>query len=83
MKDVDCLNMSNHPIHEFTIPSIYDQTLLQCRIFIPDVIIQENVGAVVAHPYAPLGGSMDDPVVDLVTAQLLDAGVTVGTFNFR
>ncbi|KAI0473538.1 Alpha/Beta hydrolase protein [Xylariaceae sp. FL0804] len=39
--------------------------------------------AVVAHPYAPLGGSYDDPIVDLVAAVLLQRGFVVATFNFR
>jgi alpha/beta superfamily hydrolase len=37
----------------------------------------------VAHPYAPLGGCYDDPVVNFIGAQLLQAGYVVGTFNFR
>ncbi|KAK7999479.1 hypothetical protein PG990_012079 [Apiospora arundinis] len=39
--------------------------------------------AIVAHPYAPLGGSYDDPIVDLVGSILLQAGFLVATFNFR
>lgn len=40
-------------------------------------------GAIVAHPYAPLGGTMDDPVVTTAVDQLLQLGFVVGTFNFR
>ena len=40
-------------------------------------------GAIIAHPYAPLGGSSDDPVVQAVGKSLLDCGFVVGTFNFR
>ncbi|TDZ19089.1 hypothetical protein Cob_v008008 [Colletotrichum orbiculare MAFF 240422] len=36
-----------------------------------------------AHPYAPLGGCYDDPVVGIVAAELLKQGFVVGTFNFR
>ncbi|KAI1341160.1 Alpha/Beta hydrolase protein [Xylariaceae sp. FL0016] len=39
--------------------------------------------AVVAHPYAPLGGCFDDPVVGVVAGCLLELGFVVGTFNFR
>ncbi|RAL62963.1 hypothetical protein DID88_004051 [Monilinia fructigena] len=39
--------------------------------------------AIVAHPYAPLGGSYDDGVVDLVASTILKEGFVVGTFNFR
>jgi len=40
-------------------------------------------GAIIAHPYAPLGGCFDEPVVMAVVEQLLDMGLIVGTFNFR
>ena len=39
--------------------------------------------AVVAHPYAPLGGDADNPVVEDVAEILLKRGFLVGTFNFR
>lgn len=39
--------------------------------------------AIIAHPYAPLGGSYDDPVVGKVGAELMAAGWVVGTFCFR
>lgn len=39
--------------------------------------------AIIAHPYAPLGGSFDDNVVHEATKVLLDHGFIVGTFNFR
>ncbi|KAI1174445.1 Alpha/Beta hydrolase protein [Nemania sp. FL0916] len=39
--------------------------------------------AVIAHPYAPLGGSFDDPIVDVAGATLLQLGFVVATFNFR
>ncbi len=43
----------------------------------------EKKAAIVAHPYAPLGGCYDDPVVDVVASTILKAGFIVGTFNFR
>ncbi|KAK8121808.1 Alpha/Beta hydrolase protein [Apiospora sp. TS-2023a] len=39
--------------------------------------------AIVAHPYAPLGGSYDDPIVDVISGILVQAGFVVATFNFR
>ncbi|KAK7987119.1 hypothetical protein PG996_006279 [Apiospora saccharicola] len=39
--------------------------------------------AIVAHPYAPLGGSYDDPIVDVISGILVQAGFVVVTFNFR
>ena len=77
--------------YSFTIPSIYDDTILDCRVYIPLTlpnikgVSQYNgvVGAVMAHPYAPLGGCYDDPVVLIVVKELLRQGCFVGTFNFR
>jgi len=40
-------------------------------------------GAIIAHPYAPLGGSYDDAVVLAIVDELLSSGWVVGTFNFR
>ena len=36
-----------------------------------------------AHPYAPMGGCYDDPVVGIAAAQLLKEGFIVCTLNFR
>lgn len=36
-----------------------------------------------AHPYAPLGGNYDDPIIETLTEILLKRGYLVGTFNFR
>ncbi|KAL4749814.1 hypothetical protein BDW72DRAFT_177416 [Aspergillus terricola var. indicus] len=78
------------PTHSFSIPSIYDSTQLACRIYIPQQVLARNDtsqwrvrGAIVAHPYASLGGCHDDPVVSLIGGELLEAGYVVGTFNFR
>lgn len=40
-------------------------------------------GIVVAHPYAPLGGSYDDRVVGMVVEEFVRLGWVVGTFCFR
>ncbi|KAL4946717.1 hypothetical protein BDV06DRAFT_182181 [Aspergillus oleicola] len=86
--------MSNYylpsPTHSFTIPSIYDGIQLSCRIYLPHQLEDSQKackwrprGAIVAHPYASLGGSYDDPVVSFAGGELLDQGFVVGTFNFR
>lgn len=71
----------------FTIPSIHDNTQLECRLHVPQSLFQGNScvtwGAIVAHPYAPLGGSLDDHVVSIVAKELLSQGILTLTFNFR
>ncbi|KAK5126738.1 hypothetical protein LTR85_009672 [Meristemomyces frigidus] len=76
--------------YTFTLPSVADDTTLECRVYHPpdiDTVLSRNDrgigGAVFAHPYAPLGGSYDDPVVLSVTETLLEQGYIIGTFNFR
>lgn len=73
------------PNHTFQLPSIHDSLPLDCRLYYPRN--QNNTSclnaAIVAHPYAPLGGSYDDPVVALVGRALLRNGYVVATFNFR
>lgn len=80
------------PTLSFTIPSIHDDTVLCCRIYHPTCLTPTTVAgisswrkraAIVAHPYAPLGGCYDDPVVDVVASAILKQGFIVGTFNFR
>lgn len=77
------------PTFAFTIPSIYDGCQLECRLYLPRTLqhIEQPpssiTGAIIAHPYGPLGGCYDDPVVSFVGGELLDAGCVVGTFNFR
>lgn len=81
------------PQYAFSIPSIEGDTPLDCRIYQPNDLSQSISrhpedgprikGAIVAHPYAPLGGCYDDHVVLAVTQTLLDQGYVVGTFNFR
>ncbi|KAI9149106.1 GPI transamidase component PIG-S [Paramyrothecium foliicola] len=83
--------MLPEPALTLTLPSIHDGTVLDCRIYHPASLLATNPrappwrrhAAVVAHPYAPLGGSYDDPIVDTIAAQLLRKGFLVGTFNFR
>lgn len=77
------------PTFSFTIPS-YDDTVLECRVYNPPYSVLNSVdrqwsprGAVVAHPYAPMGGCFDDNVVLTIAAELLKQEFVVGTFNFR
>lgn len=88
----------SEPHYSFTIPSIHDDTTLDCRIYHPDIYHPDifdysagndsgarwrKRGIVMAHPYAPMGGSYDDRVVGIVVEEMLKAGYIVGTFNFR
>lgn len=84
--------MLPEPTFSFTIPSIHDDTPLDCRVYNPPHSILKPAdteppwsprGAIVAHPYAPLGGCYDDPVVSLAAAEISKKGFVVGTFNFR
>ena len=83
-------NMLPEPAFSFTIPSIDDAAALECRIYSPphSILNSEEFawdprGAVIAHPYAPLGGCFDDRVVLSAVAEILQEGFVVGTFNFR
>ncbi|KAK2850672.1 hypothetical protein FQN49_005432 [Arthroderma sp. PD_2] len=78
------------PTHQFTIPSVYDSIQLQCRLYHPthmrhldEKSTLAKKGAMIGHPYAPLGGCYDDPVVAIIADELLKAGYVVGTFNLR
>ncbi|KAL7944945.1 phosphatidylinositol-glycan biosynthesis class S domain-containing protein [Trichoderma barbatum] len=87
--------MLPEPSFTLTIPSIHDGTALDCRIYHPASLLVgarssqhgaaawKRHAAVFAHPYAPLGGSFDDGMVDIVASQLLRKGYLLGTFNFR
>lgn len=84
------LTMLPEPALSFTLPSLHDGLALDCRVYHPLALAAsprapkwQRHTAVVAHPYAPLGGSYDDPVVETVAALLLRKGVLVATFNFR
>lgn len=81
------------PTYSFTVPSLADDIALDCRLYFPEDLAttlqvrhsdgRGSKGAVVAHPYAPLGGSYDDSVVLSVTECLIEQGYVVTTFNFR
>jgi hypothetical protein len=74
------------PSSAFTIPSVNDDLELDCRLYYPrynDGPLFGRAFAILAHPYAPLGGSYDDPVVATTGSVLLRNGITLGTFNFR
>ncbi|KJK78360.1 hypothetical protein H634G_06533, partial [Metarhizium anisopliae BRIP 53293] len=83
--------MLPEPALSFTIPSLHDGTVLDCRVYHPASLAAANPrappwerhAAVVAHPYAPMGGCYDDPTLDSVAAALLRTGYLVATFNFR
>ena len=83
--------MLREPTFTFTIPSIHDDVILDCRIYSPDQLrsrvhageASSRRAAVVAHPYAPFGGEQDDPIVQTTVAELLNEAFVVGTFNFR
>ena len=79
--------------YSFSIPSIHDDTTLDCRIYQPDALLRPDnpddiakwtrKGIVMAHPYAPMGGNFDDRIVGIVIDECLNAGFIVGVFNFR
>ncbi|TLD14518.1 hypothetical protein PspLS_11189 [Pyricularia sp. CBS 133598] len=78
------------PTLSLTIPSLHDGTILAVRVYHPWPLSPSpkappwrRHAAVVAHPYAPMGGSYDDAIVGLVAETLLRAGFLVATFNFR
>ncbi|KAF2664918.1 hypothetical protein BT63DRAFT_459536 [Microthyrium microscopicum] len=74
------------PTLSFTIPSLHDGKFLACRIYLPKRVAQiqsTKKGAILAHPYAPLGGSFDDPVVSIVGSEILNHDRILMTFNFR
>jgi len=80
------------PALSFTIPSIHDDLVLDCRVYHPTCLSPNTIAgisewrkkaAILAHPYAPLGGCYDDPIVDLLASTILKQGFIVGTFNFR
>ncbi|KAF4983531.1 hypothetical protein FZEAL_1066 [Fusarium zealandicum] len=82
--------MLPEPTLTLTLPSIHDGLVLDCRVYHslslsanPRAPAWQRHAAIVAHPYAPMGGSYDDPVVETVAEQLLRKGFLVGTFNFR
>lgn len=89
------MSLPSTPTYTFSIPSIHDRLRLDCRIYLPPDLHKRLLhgssssdrpllrGAIIAHPYAPLGGCFDDPVVGVVGGEVLRLGCVVGTFNFR
>ncbi|KAL5601251.1 uncharacterized protein BROUX77_005500 [Berkeleyomyces rouxiae] len=82
--------MLPEPTLSFTLQSLHDETPLDCRIYHPQSLSPtlhappwRRHTAIFAHPYAPLGGSYDDRIVETVATLLLRQGYLVGTFNFR
>ncbi|ELR09881.1 hypothetical protein GMDG_04359 [Pseudogymnoascus destructans 20631-21] len=115
------------PTLSLTLPSLKDETVLDCRVYFPTTLYdpaastdsssgswsgddekqreEERVrrelngearapdthrwtakrrkAAIIAHPYAPLGGSCDDYIVQQTAGTLLKQGFVVGLFNFR
>lgn len=81
-------NMLPSPTANFTLPSLYDDLELDCRLYFPRFksehgAITAQGCAIFAHPYAPLSGSFDDHVVHSVGSVLLRQGYILTTFNFR
>lgn len=82
--------MLPEPTLILTLPSIHDGTTLDCRIYHPASLTANpsspqwrRYGVILAHPYAPLGGSFDDPILEVVATALLRSGFLVAMFNFR
>jgi len=82
--------MLPEPTLTLTLPSLHDGLALDCRVYHPQSLTAslkapswQKHAAIVAHPYAPLGGCYDDPVVEIVAGTLLRLGFLVSTFNFR
>ncbi|KAK4641889.1 hypothetical protein QC761_504790 [Podospora bellae-mahoneyi] len=82
--------MLPEPNITFTVPSLHDALDIDCRVYHPESLAPtsdaaqwKKHAAIFAHPYAPLGGSFDDPVVGIVASALLRMGFLVTTFNFR
>lgn len=80
--------MARHSVEEVQVQLTPNGALTDCRFYSagPCQGMEAQICrvAVVAHPYATLGGSYDDPTVLLAVDTLLEAGYeTVGTFNFH
>lgn len=76
------------PSAAFSLPSLHDDLELKCRLYFPPLQSTERPAyfsgfVLFAHPYAPLGGCFDDPVVHTVGSVLVKQGFLLGTFNFR
>lgn len=78
------------PSLNLQIPSLHDSLPLDARIYLPPIYTTPTPStpwsrkvAIIAHPYAPLGGCYDEFVVLRLAAALLKTGWVVATFNFR
>ena len=77
------------PVLTLCLPSSYDETSLECRIYHPFEFFRDDEGndikkaAIVAHPYGPLSTGFDDMVVMSMVEVLVETGWIVATFNFR
>lgn len=77
------------PSLNLQIPSLHDSLLLPARLYLPPTYTHPHPRpwprrlAVLAHPYAPLGGSYDDRTVLRLAALLVSLDWVVATFNFR
>ncbi|KFY06972.1 hypothetical protein V492_07563 [Pseudogymnoascus sp. VKM F-4246] len=113
------------PTLSLTLPSLKDETVLDCRVYLPTTLydgttsmdsssrsstaddetqrertrgelngearasdnyrwtIKRKKAAIIAHPYAPLGGSCEDYIVQQTAGIFLKEGFVVGLFNFR
>lgn len=77
--------MLPEPSLTLSVPSLHDGLPIDCRVYHPSPSAPScpKHAAVIAHPYAPLGGCYDDAVVGMVAGTLLPLGFVVVTFNFR
>jgi len=69
--------------YTFQVPSLHDSTPLACTLHHPISLHSPCRIALLAHPYAPLGGSSSDPVLTLATQSLLNKHYVVCLFDFR
>ncbi|ORY86314.1 Alpha/Beta hydrolase protein [Protomyces lactucae-debilis] len=70
-------------VQDVIIPSYETSRVLQGRLYSSSADISSCTGvAVVAHPYGPLGGSHDDPVVVALAQALTQSCFLAATFNF-
>jgi alpha/beta superfamily hydrolase len=65
------------------IPSLHDSAALETSLLVPSPAPSTRKAAVFAHPYGPLGGSLNDGVVQHLASTLLSHGYIVALFNFR
>lgn len=71
--------------HQITTQANLNTLPPQCDNRSSDIALKKHTicGAIIAHPYAPLGGSFYDPIVTAVGELFLQKGFIVGVFNFR